>query len=78
MRYFFLTFLTLSLATVMSAQPVLVHTHDMMNRRPVENYSHLGQEKWSSLEPIFSQDTLIPTMSLLPHDLPEDQMKPFL
>lgn len=77
MRYFFLTFLILSLATVMSAQPVLVHTHDMMNRRPVENYSHFGQEKWSSLEPIHSQDTLIPTMSILPYDLPEEQRKPF-
>lgn len=67
----YLAFLT------MSAQPVTVHTHDMMNRRPVEKYSHLGQEKWSSLEPIHAHDTLIPTLSLLPYDLPEDQSKPF-
>ncbi len=77
MRRLFLITTVLSVAVGVYAQPVLVHTHDMMNRKPVEKYSHLGQECWSSLEPIHAQDTLIPTLSLLPHDLPEDQAAPF-
>ena len=77
MRRLFLIFTAFSVGVLANAQPVLVHTHEMMNRRPVEKYSHLGLEKWSSLEPIHAQDTIIPTLSLLPYDLPEEQNKPF-
>ena len=72
MRRLFLIFTAFSVGVLANAQPVLVHTHETMNRRPVEKYSHLGLEKWSSLEPIHAQDTIIPTLSLLPYDLPEE------
>lgn len=62
---------------VSSAQGVVVHTQEQMNKEAPVPCSHVGAEAWSSLEPVFTYDTLIRTWYLLPSDIPAEQSAPF-
>ncbi len=62
---------------LLSAQGVLVHTEDQMNRGRTVSGSHIGVEAYSSIEPVYTYDTLLRTRYLLPEDIPAEQSVPF-
>lgn len=60
-----------------SAQSVLVHTQDQMNKTLHQTNSHAGDEQYSSLEPIYKYNRMIKPHVLIPATVPPEQRNPW-
>lgn len=60
-----------------SARTVRVHTQDEMNRTPHQLNSHAGEEKYSSLEPIYRYTSVLKPSALIPGTVPVEQRNPW-
>lgn len=76
MKKAFIWCVSLAITSVCPAQSIRIHTFEEVNRTPHTTDSHAGQEGWSSLEPIFSSYSVIPSDVLMPEGLPVEQRQP--